>query len=155
MLAGHRLSRAAVDLQQPLNRSTPPFTAALGNPGEMKDAAAKLGVPPSLPPSLALLCMFWIDVCWQNAEFASAAHAEVELVFRSVTRGVSDAKVSNANTRQTTRKIGIFGRIFPIPGGDLCRIDIIPCRAITSPSAECPLPTLGWHFCFVFYPAHF
>eukprot|EP00904_Undaria_pinnatifida_P001449 jgi/Undpi1/11304/HiC_scaffold_30.g13602.m1 len=29
----------------------------------------------------------------QNAEFASAAHAEVELVFRSVTRGVSDAKL--------------------------------------------------------------
>lgn len=29
----------------------------------------------------------------QNAELASAAHAEVELVFRSVSRGVSDIKV--------------------------------------------------------------
>lgn len=29
----------------------------------------------------------------QNAELASAAHAEVELLFRSVSRGDSDAKV--------------------------------------------------------------
>ncbi|CAN0332483.1 unnamed protein product [Ectocarpus sp. 12 AP-2014] len=44
----------------------------------------------------------------QNAELASAAHAEVELLFRGVSRGVSDAKVSSAVSRASGQRTYAF-----------------------------------------------
>ncbi|CAN0240085.1 unnamed protein product, partial [Ectocarpus fasciculatus] len=44
----------------------------------------------------------------QNAELASAAHAEVELLFRGVSRGVSDAKVSSAVSRANGQRTYAF-----------------------------------------------